>query len=152
MTIEKHSHWPAAIRLMPEGLYEWSMPVTFSQGWTCGPIVFVGGQIATEDGKPGVAVAVGDIEEQTRIVFDNVTRVLDEAGTDWDHVVKINTYYVFDGPEDEATEFWEKMTRVRMQYLPDPGPCGTAVRVTGLAYPDLLIEVEVIAYDPSLMR
>lgn len=142
--------WPEPVRLMPEGLYEWSMPVTFSQGWKCGPFVFVGGQIATEDGKPGIAVGVGDIEEQTRIVFENLTRVLTEAGTDFSHVVKINTYYVFDGPDEEVTEFWEKMTRVRMEYLPDPGPAGTAVRVTGLAYPDLLIEVEVIAYDPSL--
>jgi enamine deaminase RidA (YjgF/YER057c/UK114 family) len=37
------------------------------------------------------------------------------------------------------------MTAVRMEFLPDPGPCGTGVRVDGLMYPDLLIEVEAIA-------
>jgi 2-iminobutanoate/2-iminopropanoate deaminase len=36
-----------------------------------------------------------------------------------------------------------------LRYLPTPGPVGTAVRVMGLAYPDLLIEVEAIAYVPE---
>ena len=36
-----------------------------------------------------------------------------------------------------------------MQYLPTPGPVGTAVRVAGLAYPDLLIEIEAIAVIDS---
>ena len=38
-----------------------------------------------------------------------------------------------------------KMTRIRLQYLPDPGPCGTAVRVSGLMYDGFLIEAEAIA-------
>lgn len=144
--------WPDGTRLMPEGLYEWSMPTTFSQGWACGPFVFVGGQVATEDGNPGVAVGIGDIEEQTRIVCENVGRVLREAGTDWDHVVTENTYYVYDGPKDGITDFWERMTTVRQRYFANPGPCGTAVRVSGLAYPDLLVEIEVVAYDPRRIR
>ena len=49
-----------------------------------------------------------------------------------------------------SREYWEKMTRVRLQYLPDPGPVGTAVRVMGLAYPDLLIEIDATAYAPEL--
>ena len=36
------------------------------------------------------------------------------------------------------------MPKVRLEYLPDPGQAGTAVRVNGLAYEDLLIEVEAI--------
>ena len=45
--------------------------------------------------------------------------------------------------------FWERMTRVRMEFFEEPGPCGTGVRVAGLAYPDLLIEVEAIAVLPE---
>ena len=37
------------------------------------------------------------------------------------------------------------MTHVRNQYIPDPGPAATAVRVAGLAYDGLVIEVEAIA-------
>ena len=41
------------------------------------------------------------------------------------------------------------MTKVRMDYLADPGPVGTGVRVNGLGYKDLLIEIEAIAYVGS---
>jgi 2-iminobutanoate/2-iminopropanoate deaminase len=131
-------------RIMPEDhQWDWSMPVSFSQGWKVDNMVFVGGQVSAD--KDGNAIGVGDIEVQTKNTFDNIGRVLRDAGAEWTDVVKLNTYYVFDGEPEELKPFWEKMTRVRMQYLPTPGPAGTAVRVAGLAYPDLLIEVEAIA-------
>jgi 2-iminobutanoate/2-iminopropanoate deaminase len=130
-------------RLMPAGHWNWSMPVPFSQGWRVGNLVFVGGQISADSN--GRTIGVGDIEVQTRNVFNNIRRVLQEAGGDMKDIVKFNTYYVFEGRGDELTSFWEKMTRVRMEFFEEPGPCGTGVRVVGLAYPDLLIEVEAIA-------
>lgn len=130
-------------RLMPAGHWNWSMPVPFSQGWRVGDLVFIGGQISAD--AHGRTIAAGDIEVQTRNVFNNIRRVLQEAGGDMSDIVKINTFYVFDGKGDELTAFWERMTRVRMEFFEEPGPCGTGVRVAGLAYPDLLIEVEAIA-------
>lgn len=131
-------------RIMPEDhQWDWSMPVSFSQGWKVDNTVFVGGQVSAD--KDGTAIGVGDIELQTRNTFENIGRVLRDAGADFSDIVKLNTYYVFDGPPEELKPFWEKMTRVRMEFLPVPGPAGTAVRVAGLAYPDLLIEVEAIA-------
>src|SRR5262249_50088654 len=93
----------------------------------------------------GEVVGRGDIEVQTRNVFDNVTCVLREAGATWEDVVKLNTYYCCNDTGDAVREFWEKMTSVRLEYIPDPGPCGTAVRVEGLMYDGFLIEVEAIA-------
>jgi enamine deaminase RidA (YjgF/YER057c/UK114 family) len=133
-------------RLMPAGHWNWSMPVPFSQGWRVGNLVFVGGQISADSN--GHTIGVGNIEVQTRNVFNNIRRVLQEAGCDMKDIVKFNTYYVFEGRGDELTSFWEKMTRVRMEFFEEPGPCGTGVRVVGLAYPDLLIEVEAIAVLP----
>jgi enamine deaminase RidA (YjgF/YER057c/UK114 family) len=130
-------------RLVPPGHWDWHTPVPLSQGWRAGDFVYVGGQVsADEHGNP---IGVGDIEVQTRNVFENVGKVLADAGATWDDVVKINTYYVYDGDPAAAQEFWARMTAVRMEFLPDPGPCGTGVRVDGLMYPDLLIEVEAIA-------
>jgi len=130
-------------RLMPKDHWDWSMPVPFSQGWKVGNLVFVGGQISADNN--GRTVGVGDIEVQTRTVFENIRKVLREAGSEMKDVVKINTFYVFDGEGEELTRFWEKMTKVRMEFFEEPGPCGTGVRVAGLAYPDLLIEAEAIA-------
>ncbi|WP_046178121.1 RidA family protein [Domibacillus tundrae] len=131
------------IRLMPKDHWDWSIPVPFSQGWKVGNMVFVGGQISAD--AKGNIIGVGDIEVQTRNVFENIRKVLNEAGADMKDIVKLNTYYVFDGDEKETTEFWEKMTKVRMEYLSDPGPAGTGIRIKGLMWEDLLIEVEAIA-------
>jgi enamine deaminase RidA (YjgF/YER057c/UK114 family) len=133
---------------MPAGHWDWSIPVPFSQGWRCGPFVFVGGQISSDD--KGRTLGAGDIEVQTRNVFEHIRTVLREAGAEMRHVVKFNTFYVFEGEGDDIREYWEAMTRVRLEFFEEPGPVGTAVRCVGLAYPDLLIEVEAIAYVPEL--
>lgn len=136
---------------MPAGHWDWHIPTTFSQGWRVGALVFVGGQLSLDE--QGSVIGHGDIELQTRNVFENVTRVLEEADATWHDVVKLNTYYVFDGDPQEAQNFWAKMTAVRMEFLPDPGPCGTGLRVNGLMYDGLLIEVEAIAVvDSDLAR
>ena len=134
-------------RLMPANHWDWSMPVKFSQGWRVGDLIFVGGQISAD--AKGRTIGPGDIATQTRKVFDNIRKVLREAGADMEQVVRLNTYYHFEGEGREITDFWEQMTKVRMEYLPDLGPVGTGVRVNGLAYEDLLIEIEAIAYVES---
>jgi enamine deaminase RidA (YjgF/YER057c/UK114 family) len=143
------SSWSAlpAVRIMPEGHWDWSIPVPFSQGWKCGPFIFVGGQISAD--AHGRTIGVGDIEAQTRNVFENIRSVLQEVGADMRHIVKFNTFYVYEGEGEDIREYWERMTRVRLEFFEEPGPVGTAVRVVGLAYPDLLIEVEAIAYVPD---
>lgn len=128
---------------MPTDHWDWHMPTPFSQGWRVGNLLFVGGQLSAD--TAGNVVGPGDIEVQTRNVFDNVSRVLREGGAGWEDVVKLNTYYCCDESGEEVQRFWEKMTRVRLEYLPDPGPVGTAVRVAGLMYDGFLIEVEAIA-------
>lgn len=130
-------------RIMPENHWQWSMPVPFSQAWKVGNLLFIGGQLSADEN--GNVVAPGDIETQTRNVFEHLTTILREAGGDWSDVVKLNTFYCSDHEGDDITEFWQKMTAVRMEYLADPGPAGTAVRVQGLMGPGFLIEVEAIA-------
>lgn len=145
--MQRRAGTEVAQRLMPEGHWDWSIPVPFSQGLKCGEFIFVGGQISAD--ANGRTIGVGDIETQTRNVFENIRTVLREAGADMRDIVKFNTYYCFEGSGDDVREFWEKMTKVRLEYFDEPGPVGTAIRVAGFAYPDLLIEVEAIAYVPS---
>lgn len=130
-------------RIMPKNHWDWSMPVPFSQGWKVGNFIFVGGQIPIdEDGK---VIGPGDIEKQTRAVFEYIRSVLNEVGADMKDIVKFNTFYRFDGEDQEVIESWEKMTEVRMEFLKNPGPVGTAIRVEGFGHPDILLEVEAIA-------
>ena len=138
-------------RLMPADMpWYWSMSVPTSQGWRVdapGALLFTGAQFSVD--ADGNALGEGDIEVQTRNVFTNITRVLRDGGADWSNVVKMNTFYVFDGPEDEAKAFWEKMTRVRVQFYAQPAHCGTGVRVSGLPGKGLLIGAAAIAVVPA---
>jgi 2-iminobutanoate/2-iminopropanoate deaminase len=137
-----------AQRLMPKDHWDWSIPVPFSQGWKCGDFIFVGGQISAD--AQGRTIGAGDIETQTRNVFENIRKVLQEAGADMRDVVKFNTFYRYDDDGgDDIRDFWEAMTRVRLEFFEEPGPVGTAIRCAGFAYPDLLIEVEAVAYVPG---
>jgi enamine deaminase RidA (YjgF/YER057c/UK114 family) len=134
---------PTRQRLAPSDHWDWHVPTPFAHGWRVGDLVFTGGQLSAD--ADGAVIGREDIELQTRNVFEALTRVLDEAGARWSDVVKLNTYYVYDGPPAEAQGFWETMTRIRLEYLPHPGPAATAVRVAGLMYDGFLIEADAVA-------
>lgn len=105
--------------------------------------VFVGGVLPVD--ATGRLMGSGDIEAQTHAVFRNLKAALHAAGLEMADLVRLNTYYVFEGDETQATVYWEKMTRVRLQYFPDPGPAATAVRVRGMACSGALIQLEAEA-------
>lgn len=122
------------------------LPASRSQGWRVDDaknVIFVGGQISGD--STGNVVAPGDIEAQTRNVFDCIGLVLRDAAASWADVVRMDAFYVFDGTDDELPGYWKKISGVCDEFLRQPGPVWTAVRVPGLAYPGLLIEIDAIA-------
>lgn len=130
-------------RLMPPDHWDWSIRVPFSQGWKVGNLVFIGGQVSLD--RKARVVAAGDIEAQTHNAFHFVENVLREGGSDLADLVKFNTWYQFEGSGPALKDYWERMTRVRLEYLRNPGPVGTALRIAGLGYADLLIEIDGVA-------
>jgi enamine deaminase RidA (YjgF/YER057c/UK114 family) len=126
-----------------KGAWQWKRNIPFSRSVVAGDQVFVSGQQSLDSN--GIVLNPGNIAEQTRNVFENMKESLEQVGLKLGDLVRLNTYYVFDGPEDEATKFWEDMTRVRLEYFPDPGPAATAVRAKGMPYPGQLIQIEGIA-------
>jgi 2-iminobutanoate/2-iminopropanoate deaminase len=136
-------------RLMPRGHWGWRNEAwsTLSQGWRAGNLVFVGGQVALDE--RGQIIGPGDIEAQTRAVYTAIDAVLREAGAQLSDVVKINSFLVTDAEGEAYDEFWRKMARVRREFFPGEGPCGTGVIVSNLVYPGLLIEVECVAVIPD---
>ena len=79
-----------------------------------------------------------DIEIQCRAVFENVSTVLDEAGSSWDRLVDV-TVFLTDLKRD-----FETYNRVYAQYFTDQGPCRTTVEVSRLPTP-IAIELKCIA-------
>lgn len=93
------------------------------------------------DGE-GAVVGVGSWEEQARAVFRNLATALEAGGAGWSDVVKL-TFYVVDVSE-LAT-----IRGVRDEFVDrDRPPTSTLVEVAGLVHPDLLLEVEAVAWVP----
>ena len=102
-----------------------------------GKILYVSGQIARN--QDGEIVGVGDLEVQTRQVYENLLSVLKTLGATLADVVKQNVFIT-------SLDQVDKFRKVRDEYLPkDRLPATTLVGVTGLAMKELLIEIEVVA-------
>jgi len=98
--------------------------------------VYVAGQVALDaDGK---VVGEGDIVAQTRQVMENIKLALEAAGASFADVVKI-TNYITD------VDLFGEMAGVRREYLREPFPASSLIEVQALMFPELLIEIEVVA-------
>lgn len=79
-----------------------------------------------------------DTAEQARICFDNVCKLLHEAGMDLGDVVRINAYVT-------GREHMEPYMEVRNALFPAPYPASTLMIVSGFTKPEFTVEVEVLA-------
>lgn len=78
------------------------------------------------------ASATQQIEEQTHHVFQSLIKAIESQGLQMSDLMKLHTYYPYDGDGEAVTQYWERMTKVRLQYLANPGPAATALRVSGI--------------------
>jgi enamine deaminase RidA (YjgF/YER057c/UK114 family) len=100
-------------------------------------LVFVAGQVAL---APDFSViGEGDLAAQTRAAMESVGIALRAAGAGWDDVVRRTIYTV------APTEF-EVIARAIAEVTGESAdPPQTIIGVTGLALPQLMIEIEVTA-------
>ena len=102
-----------------------------------GRLVWTSGQVPM---TPDREIASRDWAVQTRLAFENAGRALAAADADWPDVVKL-TIFVVDVSE-LAT-----IRAVRDEFVStDTPPTSSLVQVAGLFHPDVLIEVEAVAY------
>jgi enamine deaminase RidA (YjgF/YER057c/UK114 family) len=130
-------------RLQPANHWDWSISNSqFTQGWKIGRMAFIGGQISA-DSK---AQAVGDdLAAQTRNVFQFIRNVLAEGGLDETDVAKLYVYYHAEGDWDAIEAARRTVDAVQAEFYPSPGPAVTAIRVSGFAFENLLVEIEAMA-------
>ena len=109
-----------------------------SQGYSVNGTIYISGQYAhdTQD----AVVGVGDFEVQVRQTLKNIDRVL--AGF---HVTKSNiaemVVYLTNPREQSAL-----LAPLLQEYMGEHRPAGTVIGVTGLWYPEQLIEIRVVAH------
>jgi 2-iminobutanoate/2-iminopropanoate deaminase len=110
-----------------------------TQGVGVGSLTFISGQVSTA--PDGSVVGAGDAEAQARQCFDNLAGVLAERGTGLAQVVKLTCYLT-------DAEHYGAYAEAKNAVFPADPPASTTVIVSGLLYPELLMEIEAIAiYD-----
>lgn len=107
----------------------------YSQAIEANGMVFCSGQIPIDPATG--AFVEGGIQEQTRQVLTNASKVLEAAGTDLAHVVK-TTVFLSDMGNFVA------MNEVYAQFFSQPFPARSAVAVKDLPK-GALVEIEVLA-------
>lgn len=123
----------AVEHIQPRGI---AKPPTYTPVIKAGNTIYVAGQVSQdENGQP---VGVGDFTAQATQVFENITKALAGAGATLSDIVKI-TYYLTDARYRSA------LHEVRTRYLTGPLPVSTLLVVAGLALPEYLLEIDVIA-------
>jgi 2-iminobutanoate/2-iminopropanoate deaminase len=104
-----------------------------------GDLLFLSGRAAIDVAT--LQVISTDFEAQARDVLRQIGESLAEAGTSWEHVLRVQCYLA--QPKDFAA--WN---RIWAETFPSPRPVRTTI-VTAFTVPGMLIEVEVTAGIPS---
>ncbi len=107
----------------------------YSQAIKYENLVFISGQIAID---PNTQEFIGgDIEAQTRRVMENIKAILEEAGLNFNHIIKTTIYL------KNLSDF-EKVNKIYGEYFTEHKPARATVEVSNLPK-GALVEIEAIA-------
>jgi len=110
----------------------------FSQAVRVGNQIWVSGQVGMNE-----SWQVGEgIEAQARMGFQNLERVLSYAGATLADIVELTTFHT--SMADMAA-----FSKVKAEFIPRDYPAWTAVGVTALVLPTLLVEIRATAVIDS---
>jgi 2-iminobutanoate/2-iminopropanoate deaminase len=113
-------------------------PDLWSNAVRAGDMLYISGQVARPF-EGGSGIVGKDEYEQTRQIFSRIERIIKAAGGTMDDLVKM-TIYVVDISKN--TEVW----RARREFFSGDFPASTLVEVRSLAKPEVLVEIETVAY------
>ena len=120
----------------------------FPHAKRAGDFIYVSGTSSRrpDDTFVGVDVVDGvkvlDIRLQTRAVIENIRDILAAAGADLGDLVQVTSYLV------DMADF-AAYNEVYAEFFTEEGPTRTTVAVRELPHPDLLIEIQAVAYKPE---
>jgi len=92
--------------------------------------IYLCGQVAENADK--------NIEDQTRTMLDKVTSLLEQAGSDTQHILSATIYL-------KSMDLFAKMNEVWDNWLPEGHAPARACVEARMARPELLVEISVIA-------
>jgi 2-iminobutanoate/2-iminopropanoate deaminase len=106
-----------------------------SQAIKHGDTVYVSGNVPIAPGGDGIVS--DDMGEQTEQVMENISAILEAAGTSMDNVVRAGVFLT------DMDEFGA-MNEVYQEYMSEPYPARTAVKAE-MASEEIKVEIDVVA-------
>ena len=111
----------------------------FSSAVRVGDTIWLSGTVGcTPEGK-----AVAGMAAQARLAFENLGSALAEAGVTLADVVELTTFHT--DLQGDMRAFY----KVKDEFFPTKYPAWTAVGVTQLSFPGLLVEIRAVAVAGS---
>lgn len=130
------------VRLV-RSVWHWDRDLPLSQVAQAGDFLWLSGQ--TPFNEDGEIVGRDDLQEQARQVFSNMRHVLELFDCDLTSVVRLTNFFVGTLSDEQRERYWE----VRREFFGDHLPASTGVYVSGLIVPEMMMEVDAIAYAPG---
>ena len=124
---------------MPKQIIGTMRGAPISPGVKAGDYIFLSGQIGLVDERGN---ELKGIEAQTRQSLENMKGILKEAGASLNDVVKVTVFLI------NADDF-AKMNEVYKSFFAEDFPARSTVVVAALARPEMIVEIECIAYCPD---
>ncbi|WP_104176312.1 RidA family protein [Arthrobacter sp. Y81] len=122
--------------ITPESMADDYRQYHFSPGFEASGFLFISGQT----GVDGNGEVPDDPSGQARCAFERIGAVLSEAGLEFEDIVSITSHHVGD-----VTTIFDWFPAVKDAFLASPYPAWTAIGVSGLAIPGVVIEISAIA-------
>src|SRR5262245_12740037 len=101
-----------------------------------GRLVFISGMTARR--ADGTIAGVGNVEEQTRQVCENLKAAVEEAGGTLDDICRVDVYV-------RNMQHFDQIHKVSREYFKTPARASTMVEVCKMTSTDYLIEINAIA-------
>ena len=114
------------------------------QAVVAGNTVYVRGQIG-QNLDTSESVGIGDVEAQTEQAMANIKMLLEEAGAEMEHLVKLTIYIV-------DPRYRETVYRTIGRWTKGVHPISTGLVISALARPEWLVEVDAIAVIPEAAK
>jgi len=116
----------------------WEDEHGISQGYCVNGTIYISGQFSHD--MKGKFIGAGDIQAQTRQTLKNLDRVLESFGATKSNIAEIEIFLT-----DPQRDF-EECIKIFKEYVENYKPAGTLVGVSGMAFPDQLIEIRAVAH------
>ena len=116
---------------------KWEPVVGYSRAVRVGNHIYVSGTTATND--EGEIVGKGNVYEQARQVLRNIEAGLKNLDASLSDVVRTRIYLT-------NIEDWKEVGKAHGQVFSEIRPATTIVEVSRLIDPEILVEIEAVAY------